>query len=120
MFDLLVAKKWALKYAVNAACTILRVRNILFLTVTKIDSNSSCLPCHSGGPDHHGKACRRSKAPRHKWRNGPGRRLNQANPQARNFYTPLCICENFEYVFADQAKYVFERCSNAIVLMKPG
>ena len=29
MFDLLVAKKWALKYAVNAACTILRVRNTL-------------------------------------------------------------------------------------------
>ena len=26
VFDLLIAKKWALKYAVNAACTILRVR----------------------------------------------------------------------------------------------
>ena len=25
VFDLLIAKKWALKYAVNAACTILRV-----------------------------------------------------------------------------------------------
>merc|ERR1712179_386992 len=30
------------------------------------------------------------------------------NPQARNFYTPLCICENIEYVFADRVKYVFE------------
>ena len=27
---MLVAKKWALKYAVNAACTILRVRNSFF------------------------------------------------------------------------------------------
>merc|ERR1712181_12586 len=27
----------------------------------------------------------------------------------------VCICENFEYVFVDRAKYVFERCSiNAI------
>ena len=33
MFDLLVAKKWALKYAVNAACTILRVRS---LSITRI------------------------------------------------------------------------------------
>ena len=85
------------------------------------DYNNSCLLCHSGGPDHHGKACRRSKAPRHERRNGPGWRLNQTNPQARNFYTPLCICENIEYVFVDRAKYVFECCSNnAIVLMKPG
>jgi len=29
VFDLLVAKKWALKYAVNAACTILRVDQII-------------------------------------------------------------------------------------------
>ena len=137
MFDLLVAKKWALKYAVNAACTILRVRNSLFSIIHQIrriierlcqvvckccswfhvhaDCKSSCLPCHSGWPDHHGKACWRSKAERHKRRNGPGRRLNPKNLQARNFYTPLCICENFEYVFVDRAKYVFECCSiNAI------
>merc|ERR1711994_697923 len=29
VFDLLIAKKWALKYAVNAACTILRVDQII-------------------------------------------------------------------------------------------
>ena len=29
VFDSLLAKKWALKYAVNAACTILRVDQII-------------------------------------------------------------------------------------------
>jgi T-complex protein 1 subunit theta len=29
VFDLLLAKKWALKYATNAACTILRVDQII-------------------------------------------------------------------------------------------
>merc|ERR1712192_46689 len=33
----------------------------------------------------------------------------------RTFTLLSCICENFEYVFVDRAKYVFERCSiNAI------
>ena len=53
MFDLLVAKKWALKYAVNAACTILRVRKTLKhsfsvqITIVHTNYNSSCLLCHS-------------------------------------------------------------------------
>lgn len=29
VFDLLLAKKWALKYATNAACTVLRVDQII-------------------------------------------------------------------------------------------
>merc|ERR1712107_30765 len=81
VFDLLIAKKWALKYAVNAARTILRVDQIIMAK-------------RAG-----------SKAERHKRRNGPGRRLNPKNLQARNFYV-LCIC--------GLSQIRTRKCSNAI------
>ena len=40
VFDLLIAKKWALKYAVNAACTILRVR---YHKIQKSTSVNACV-----------------------------------------------------------------------------
>merc|ERR1712173_184765 len=40
VFDLLIAKKWALKYAVNAACTILRIRSS-WLSVLEVQSRET-------------------------------------------------------------------------------
>merc|ERR1712107_576359 len=52
ILDLMIAKKWALKYATNAAATVLRVDQIIMAK-------------RAGGPK-----------PRDTWWHGPGRRLD--------------------------------------------
>merc|ERR1712107_635809 len=52
ILDLMIAKKWALKYATNAAATVLRVDH------------------------HHGQEGGRAQAPGHDRWHGPGRRLD--------------------------------------------
>ena len=102
---MLVAKKWALKYAVNAACTILRVRNtprsLGFLKLMLAMSLRLIRSSWQSVPEVQSLETRAEEWTRTTIK-------SPTNPQARNFYTPLCICEKFEYVFVERTKYVFE------------
>ena len=118
MFDLLVAKKWALKYAVNAACTILRVRSLSITRIAIVFMFSVSLRWTRSS----WQSVLEVLSPETRAEEWTKTMIRSNQPSSSELLHSYMYCENFEYVFVDRGKYVFKmKCrSNAIVLMKPG